>query len=146
MVYVSMFYLTHCSCGAYAFFRLCNQRLLRSFRLRFIRNGGHRWFVFESLIATLKLTPAYAFFPSPVSKLPPCPSASRLISHILSVVCFHWARRASIQTSLHSCSLASHLILRYPDEPEPPEPSSKESSTTPPPPPPDPPNSLLTGS
>ena len=48
--------------------------------------------------------------------------------------------------SLHSCSLASHLILRYPEDPEPPDPSSKESSTTPPPPPPDPPNSLLTGS
>ena len=64
-----------------------------------------------------------------------------------------WVRRLGVLIFLfllgagvYSCSDASHLILRYPEEPLPPCPCSKESFVTPPPPPPLPPNSLFAGS
>ena len=62
-------------------------------------------------------------------------------SYIIKAFCFCFVSFLSFfRTGVYSCSDASHLILRYPLEPEPPEPRSKDVSITPPPPPPEPPN------
>ena len=80
-----------------------------------------------------------------VSPCPPKPCFAVTGSHTLGNKNVRKVHTSAL-IAPYSCSLASHLILRYPLEPLPPWPCSKESSFTPPPPPPEPPNSLLTGS
>ena len=102
MVHVSMFWLTHCSCGAQGF----ALALLR--RLSMVAPCGlaHR--------KPLRLTPAHAFFPPVQSKIAPLISLTLHSQRRSSMVCFRVAHRDS-QTHpglrIHFTPVRLHPIL-----------------------------------